>query len=81
MRYGLFCSPELQSLGKILTYTKWPLNLLSYRLCFVLKDVIIRGGENIYPTEVEQFLYKHPKIQDVQVSASSLGLLTSSYIV
>jgi len=32
-----------------------------------LKDLIIRGGENIYPTEVEQFLYKHPKIQDVQV--------------
>ena len=33
----------------------------------ILKDLIIRGGENIYPTEVEQFLYKHPKIQDVQV--------------
>ena len=33
----------------------------------ILKDMIIRGGENIYPTEVEQFLYKHPKIQDVQV--------------
>jgi len=32
-----------------------------------LKDVVIRGGENIYPTEIEQFLYKHPKIQDVQV--------------
>ncbi|XP_048589320.1 medium-chain acyl-CoA ligase ACSF2, mitochondrial-like [Nematostella vectensis] len=32
-----------------------------------IKDVIIRGGENIYPTEVEQFLYKHPKIQDVQI--------------
>ncbi|XP_020629867.1 acyl-CoA synthetase family member 2, mitochondrial-like isoform X3 [Orbicella faveolata] len=32
-----------------------------------IKDLIIRGGENIYPTEVEQFLYKHPKIQDVQV--------------
>ncbi|CAH3125311.1 unnamed protein product, partial [Pocillopora meandrina] len=30
-------------------------------------DLIIRGGENIYPTEVEQFLYTHPKIQDVQV--------------
>jgi len=33
-----------------------------------LKDVIIRGGENIYPVEVEQFLYKHPKIADVQVA-------------
>jgi len=32
-----------------------------------LKDMIIRGGENIYPVEVEQFLYKHPKIADVQV--------------
>lgn len=32
-----------------------------------LKDMIIRGGENIYPLEVEQFLYTHPKIFDVQV--------------
>ncbi|MFZ5608040.1 MAG: AMP-binding protein [Pseudomonadota bacterium] len=32
-----------------------------------LKDMIIRGGENIYPREVEEFLYRHPKIQDVQV--------------
>jgi len=32
-----------------------------------LKDMIIRGGENIYPREVEEFLYTHPKIQDVQV--------------
>jgi len=32
-----------------------------------IKDLIIRGGENIYPTEIEQFLYKHPKIADVQV--------------
>ena len=32
-----------------------------------MKDLIIRGGENIYPVEVEQFLYKHPKIADVQV--------------
>ena len=31
------------------------------------KDMIIRGGENIYPAEVEQFLYTHPKIADVQV--------------
>ncbi|XP_077184050.1 medium-chain acyl-CoA ligase ACSF2, mitochondrial isoform X2 [Paroedura picta] len=31
------------------------------------KDMIIRGGENIYPTEIEQFLYTHPKIQEVQV--------------
>jgi fatty-acyl-CoA synthase len=32
-----------------------------------IKDMVIRGGENIYPREVEEFLYKHPKIQDVQV--------------
>ena len=30
------------------------------------KDMIIRGGENIYPREVEEFLHRHPKIQDVQ---------------
>jgi len=32
-----------------------------------LKDMIIRGGENIYPREIEEFLYGHPDIQDVQV--------------
>jgi fatty-acyl-CoA synthase len=32
-----------------------------------LKDMIIRGGENIYPREIEEFLYTHPAIQDVQV--------------
>jgi fatty-acyl-CoA synthase len=32
-----------------------------------IKDMIIRGGENIYPREIEEFLYAHPKIQDVQV--------------
>ena len=32
-----------------------------------LKDMIIRGGENVYPREIEEFLYRHPKIQDVQV--------------
>ena len=31
------------------------------------KDMIIRGGENIYPREIEEFLYGHPKIRDVQV--------------
>ena len=31
-----------------------------------LKDVVIRGGENIYPREVEEFLYTHPAIADVQ---------------
>jgi fatty-acyl-CoA synthase len=32
-----------------------------------IKDMIIRGGENIYPREIEEFLYAHPKIADVQV--------------
>ena len=32
-----------------------------------IKDMIIRGGENIYPREVEEFLYSHPDIVDVQV--------------
>ncbi|MBF5004132.1 AMP-binding protein [Diaphorobacter caeni] len=32
-----------------------------------IKDMVIRGGENIYPREVEEFLYRHPKVQDVQV--------------
>lgn len=33
-----------------------------------LKDMIIRGGENIYPREIEEFLYTHPKVFDVQVA-------------
>ncbi|HEV7778323.1 MAG TPA: AMP-binding protein, partial [Luteibacter sp.] len=32
-----------------------------------LKDMIIRGGENVYPREIEEFLYSHPKVRDVQV--------------
>ncbi|MEU9241705.1 AMP-binding protein [Streptomyces sp. NPDC048385] len=32
-----------------------------------IKDMIIRGGENIYPREIEEFLYGHPKVRDVQV--------------
>ncbi|SDC17499.1 MULTISPECIES: AMP-binding protein [unclassified Candidatus Frackibacter] len=32
-----------------------------------LKDMIIRGGENVYPREVEEFMYEHPEIKDVQV--------------
>jgi len=32
-----------------------------------VKDMIIRGGENIYPKEIEDYLYRHPKIQEVQV--------------
>ena len=32
-----------------------------------IKDMVIRGGENLFPREVEEFLYRHPKIADVQV--------------
>jgi fatty-acyl-CoA synthase len=32
-----------------------------------IKDMIIRGGENVYPREIEEFLYSHPAVQDVQV--------------
>jgi fatty-acyl-CoA synthase len=32
-----------------------------------LKDMVIRGGENVYPREIEEFLYRHPMVQDVQV--------------
>ena len=32
-----------------------------------IKDLVIRGGENIYPREIEEYLYRHPKVQDVQV--------------
>jgi fatty-acyl-CoA synthase len=31
------------------------------------KDMVIRGGENVYPREVEEFLYRHPDVEDVQV--------------
>ncbi len=39
----------------------------NFRITGRLKDMIIRGGENIYPREIEEFLYTHPLIQDVQV--------------
>jgi fatty-acyl-CoA synthase len=32
-----------------------------------IKDMVIRGGENLYPREIEEYLYRHPDIQDVQV--------------
>ena len=32
-----------------------------------IKDMVIRGGENVYPREIEEFLYSHPDIADVQV--------------
>jgi len=38
-----------------------------YRITGRLKDMIIRGGENIYPKEIEEFIYTHPQVKDVQV--------------
>jgi fatty-acyl-CoA synthase len=39
-----------------------------YKITGRIKDMIIRGGENIYPREIEEFLYKLPQIKDVQVA-------------
>ncbi len=39
----------------------------NYNITGRLKDMIIRGGENIYPKEIEEFIYTHPKVRDVQV--------------
>ena len=39
----------------------------NYRITGRLKDMIIRGGENLYPKEIEEFIYTHPKVKDVQV--------------
>ena len=38
-----------------------------YKITGRLKDMIIRGGENIYPKEIEEFIYTHPGVRDVQV--------------
>jgi fatty-acyl-CoA synthase len=38
-----------------------------FRITGRAKDMIIRGGENVYPREIEEFLHRHPKIADVQV--------------
>ena len=39
----------------------------NFRITGRLKDMIIRGGENIYPKEIEEFIYTHPAVRDVQV--------------
>ena len=41
----------------------------NYRITGRIKDMIIRGGENIYPRELEEFLYHFPGVKDVQVAA------------
>jgi fatty-acyl-CoA synthase len=47
----------------------------NYRITGRIKDMIIRGGENIYPREIEDFLYKIPGIKDVQV----VGVASEKY--
>ena len=42
-----------------------------------IKDMIIRGGENIYPKEIEEFLYTHPAVKDVQV----IGVPSKQYLL
>jgi len=47
------------------------------------KDVIIRGGENIYPREVEEFLYTHPKVDEAQVVGlpnARLGEIVAAWV-
>jgi fatty-acyl-CoA synthase len=39
----------------------------NYKITGRIKDMIIRGGENIYPKEIEEFIYTNPKVKDVQV--------------
>ena len=38
-----------------------------YKITGRIKDMIIRGGENLYPMEIEDFIYTHPEVSDVQV--------------
>lgn len=47
-----------------------------YRITGRLKDMVCRGGENIYPREIEEFLYTHPAVQDVAV----VGVPDAKYI-
>ena len=54
-----------------------------FRITGRKKDMIIRGGENIYPREIEEFLYGHPQVSDVQVVGvpdRKLGEAVSAYI-
>ena len=46
-----------------------------FRIVGRLKDMVIRGGENIYPREIEEFLYTHPDIEDAQV----IGVPSAKY--
>uniref|UniRef100_A0A8C2ZPR8 Medium-chain acyl-CoA ligase ACSF2, mitochondrial n=1 Tax=Cyclopterus lumpus TaxID=8103 RepID=A0A8C2ZPR8_CYCLU len=71
--HGYWNNPE--KTREVISQDRWyrtgdtaSLNSLGYcRIEGRMKDMIIRGGENIYPAEVEQFLFTHPKVQEVQV--------------
>jgi fatty-acyl-CoA synthase len=47
----------------------------NYKITGRARDMIIRGGENIYPKEIEDFIYTHPKVKDVQV----IGVPSKAY--
>lgn len=56
----------------------------NYRITGRIKDMIIRGGENIYPREIEEFLIQMPEIRDVQVAAvkdKKYGEITGAFII
>ena len=56
----------------------------NYRITGRIKDMIIRGGENIYPREIEEFLAQMPEIKDIQVAAvkdKRLGEITGAFII
>nr|XP_033500240.1 medium-chain acyl-CoA ligase ACSF2, mitochondrial-like isoform X3 [Epinephelus lanceolatus] len=71
--HGYWDDPE--KTREVISQDRWyrtgdtaSLNSLGYcRIEGRIKDTIIRGGENIYPAEIEQFLATHPKVQEVQV--------------
>ena len=45
-----------------------------------IKDMIIRGGENVYPREIEEFLFKHPAVQEAQVRVFGARRFDSEYL-
>lgn len=56
----------------------------NYKITGRIKDMIIRGGENIYPREIEEFLIQMPEIKDIQVAAvksERYGEITGAFII
>src|SRR5262249_59548641 len=45
----------------------------NYRIVGRSKEMIIRGGENVYPAEIEEFLHRHPSIAEVAVAGGACG--------